>query len=358
MMPFGLGLNSTPTGAPPDASGFTSMLPNADGSGGGGRPVRPTPDQCALVLGINDDAAVLPVPDLDLLLISVADADLTDILGTVLPGVSTSDLQELLGDIAVRDLLLYWCDETPGGLVLPDGTPVTSGSRFHGALDVWGEFQAWAELDVTTAGFTGDATMSPITLGHVLKLTGTGEVAPDSDAAAAGVTPGGPLLHVSTQASPYLAIDWDATLFGTASTTGMVVVAKDRFTFDLTVDVTAIDGALECEITNGWTHLTAAFRLAVDGTIQMPAVVGVPLPSITLHDGCDLTLTLDVSSGGFDLSVAGSFTFQGDTLTIPTLQLDENFTSLEDLPAAVLKHIADEAESIFGTGCTTRPTSS
>ena len=349
MATFGFG-TSAPTGGPPDPSGFSSMLPNTDGSGGDGKPVRPTQDQCALVLGINDDLVVLPIPDLDLLLLSVADADLTDILATVVPGVSTAEMQALLGDIAVHNLLLYWCDEPPGGLVLPDGTLVQPGFQFHGGLDVWGKFQAWAELKVTTAGFTGDATMSPISLGHVLTLAGTGDVTPDSDAAAAGVQPGGPLLHVSTQASPYLDINWDATLFGTASTTGNIVVAKDSFTFDLTTSVPGIDGALDCEITNGWTHLTAAFALSIDGTIVIPAIiVDVQLPSITLDDACDLHLTLDVSQG-FELSIDGTLTFEGDTLTIPTLHLDESFTNLEDLPATMLKHIEEEAETIFGAG--------
>ena len=345
MARFGFG-STQASGSPPTADGFSAMLPKADGTGGSGKPVRTAPDECAIVLGINDDAVVLPVPDLDLLLLSIADADLIAVLGTVVPGVSTSELEGVLGDIKVSNLLLYWCDSAPHGLVLPDGTATEPGFRFHGGLDVWG-MQAWAALDVTTAGFTGDATMSTVVFGQVLTLAGTGNVAPGSDAAAAGVTSGGPLLHVSTVASPYLDATWDVRLFGKAGTTGNVVIAKNQFTFDVTADLPGVTGAFACEITQSWKHLSAAFTMRVQGTINLP-LVGASLP-IVLDDDIALTLTMDLTDG-VHLTVSGTFQFQDATLTIPPLSLDASFGDLEQLPAQLISHIQTEATAIFAQG--------
>ena len=212
----------------PDASTLNAMLPASGLS-------KTTPQlnagELAIIVGINDDLGVVPVPDVDLLILRLTKLDLTDLINAVIANPN-SDAIAALNGISLQDILFYWCDVPTGTYYLPDGTVPSTGFKVHGMLSFWGKFDVWGELEFDlSGGFNGSVFLSPITLGEVLSITGAAP--PDPNPVPATFKTGGPWLEIATAGPNFLAGSWDITVFDIASTDLSISINEQVFSFSI-----------------------------------------------------------------------------------------------------------------------------
>jgi hypothetical protein len=111
-------------------------------------------------------------------------------------------------------------------------------------------------------------------------------------------------------------------------------------------------------MTRDWKKLTVTFDGYLNGSLSLPVVVGVALGdvitgnpitgSVVISADYSATMVVDVSSG-FDLTIDGDFSFDGDTRrwTLPHIHMDVKFDKLADIPLKLLEEIGKDAEHIF-----------
>jgi hypothetical protein len=321
------------------------LLPSARGSSTVSAPA-PDPFEFALVLGVNDDAVVLPIPDADLVMLRIGEFDLGTLVTAMTDNPPPAALTAIDG-LKLKDVLLYCCHTAPGEIMLPDGTKPDPGTRFHGVLDCWEKFQVWAAVEVdATAGFSGSFAMSPINLASVVSLTGSSTVKIPADA---NFPAGGPSLSLATSGSPFISGSADLKVFNISNTDVELTVGSDRFSFALSnQEGSLLQDQLQCRLDSGLKHFELDASAQLQGTLQLPALMGVNLDPIELGKyGFSATLMVDITEDP-TLRLRGSFNFEGDTLQFPDVTLDGSFTSLEQIPGQVSDQIRAKAESIFG----------
>jgi hypothetical protein len=337
-------------GAPAGSAGSPQaligpLLPSARGSRKVSAP-SPDPFEFALVLGVNDDAVVLPIPDADLVMMRIGEFDLGTLVTAMTDDPPPSALTAIDG-LKLKDVLLYFCHTAPGEIMLPNGTQPGPGTRFHGVLDCWEKFQVWAAVEIdATAGFSGSFAMSPIHLADVVHLTGSSAVEIPADA---DFPTGGPSLSLATSGSTVISGSADLEVFNISNTDVKLTVGADRFLFALSnQEGSLLQDRLQCRLDSGLKHFELDASARLQGTLQLPALMGVNLGPIDLGTyGFKATLVVDIT-GDPDLRLRGSFDFEGDTLQFPEVTLDGSFTSLEQIPAQVSAKIIAEATSVFG----------
>jgi hypothetical protein len=373
---FLISSTGSPTGSgSTDASGMKALMPHATGSSESSTIAPIDEDEFVVVLGVNDDAGVVPIPDLNLLMLRLTEFDLQDLLSLTLGKDAPSVSSPVLNDLKASDIQIYWCDEVPGTLLLPDGSKPAPGFRFQGAFNFWNEFQAWSNIEIgldpkegTSTGFTGQFYVSPVNLGGILQLASDGNNAPPApvEAAmqAANFRTGGPYLNLDTSGPDFLSASWKATLLKWATTTVNVDVSTSQVTFTIAnQDGNNFASDFACTLTNGFTHLAIAFDGYLNGTLTLPVVVAIALgdvtvgrvtdPTITIQAAYSANLVVDVSDpDNMSLTIDGTFTFAGDTRNwvLPHVAIDLNTDPLEDLadlPGILLKEISSQAETVF-----------
>ncbi len=322
-------------------------------------------DEFAIIVGVNDDAVVAPIPDLDLLILRLSTlsvpALMTAILGDDAPSVSADVFQAF----AIDDLQIYWCDDAPGGLALPDGTMPTTGLRFRGLFDVWHDaFQAWVELDATLEGgvatdVNGQLYLSPIDIGGMLHVTNDGSVSPPADVVAritqAQLDPDGPFLTFGAE-SPFLTASCAVRLLDCTETIGVTLTSDGGTLMIANQDGTNFSSGFDCTVTNDWKTLTVKFAGYLNGTLTLPIVVGIALGDLAVGKESDVvvnatysaTMVVDVSDG-FSLTIDGTFTLDNDTRqwNLPHVALNVKLDSLADIPTTLLDWIGKDADSVF-----------
>ena len=329
----------------PDASTLDAMLP---ANGLGKTTPQPNAGELAIIVGINDDLGVAPVPDVDLLILRLTQLDLTDLINAVIENPN-SDAIAALNGISLQDILFYWCDVPTGTYYLPDGTVPSTGFKVHGMLSFWGKFDVWGELEFDlSGGFTGSVFLSPITLGEVLSITGA--ALPDPSPVPATFKTGGPWLEVATAGPNFLAGSWDITVFDIASTDLNITINEQVFSFSIASndpDLFTTDFA--CQLTAGWTQLQIALNGNLKGDIQLPSFLNVP--SVTLHLDTQyiLTLSVDLNNGSTTFSVNGYVLIGTDQLSLPNLTVNATISKFADIPGAILHVIETNAENLFSS---------
>lgn len=255
------------------------------------------------------------------------------------------NLPDILGGLTATGLTLYWCDAV-AGIQQPDGTWAYAGFGFNAAVDLYG-FHAHAALKIdSTGGITGDACIDPIHIPGVLDLTGDGPGTPAAYTGQATVQPGGALIHVSTAASPYLDIAGRITLFGTVSESLHAEVTTSGLTFELDASTPGFSSTLQCAVQRAG-HFEMHFSIQLNLDIDLGSVAGVRLGRIHLAD-TEMTAAVvaDVTSG-FVLTIDGDFELDGNRFTMPTISVNVPFSSLEEIPGAIVQQVQTEAEAVF-----------
>lgn len=289
-------------------------------------------------------------------------------------------LEAILSKVELKDVRFHWADSIVN---LPDGATVMPGVGIRGKLCIF-DWNAFAVLDISAQGipgFSGHLEAERIEIGRVLKIWGDGQgidktpttaedfnqrVKSKVDALAAGqkmpatpppardegdwfLKPGGPILHLSTRSAPFLYADLHAQLFGFLQTDIHADITEEGFDFDFKIAAgNAVSAELECH----WWHKEGKLEAHGDLGIHLHGDIGPIIPHVAatqfhLDTGLDAHVSLMVNSEEFKLTVNGSFSYQGASLNLPELVLEEQFSTLEDLAKKVWDHVVDEAATIF-----------
>jgi hypothetical protein len=343
---FDLGtISQTDPDSNPSAATLSAMLP---ANGLNTTTPQPNAGELAVIVGINDDLGVVPLPDVDLLILRLTKLDLTDLINAVIANPNSDGLAALSG-ISLEDILFYWCDVPPGTYYLPDGTVPSPGFKIHGMVSFWGKFEVWAELEFdTSGGFTGSVFLSPINIGKVLSITGAAP--PDPNPVPSTFKTGGPWLDVSTAGPNFLAGSWDITLFDIASTDLNITVNEQVFSFSITSnDPDLFTEAFVCQLTSGWTQLQIALNGNLKGDIQLPSFLNVPSVTLHLDTQYSLTLSVGLNDGTTTFAMNGYVLIGSDELNLPNLTVNVSISSFADIPNAILQTIEANAQSLFSS---------
>jgi hypothetical protein len=298
----------------------------------------PPPGEFALILGLEGD---LPNP----LLLSMFLPELSvDKAVEAFTNQPAQNLPPVLRDLSVRDLMLYWCD-APAGLQLPDGTWARPGFGFNATLDLYG-FRLHGALKIDPAGITGDACMDPVHVQGVIDVTGRGAGTPATYLGQATVKAGGPDLRVSTLASPYLAVDWQVVLFGTAAQTVNAEVTRSGFTFSVTNAGPGYSSALSATLRLPG-HLELAFSVLLNLDLDLGVVNGVHLGQVHVANTSMAASLVASASPDLTILVNGAFSFEGTSYTMPQLSVNVPFKGLADLPRRIFDQLKNETTTVF-----------
>lgn len=289
---------------------------------------------------------------------------------TAATGEVVSDLPDLITSIKAEDVSMYWSQSS--GTILPDGTVASEGFGFNGIVEI-GSFAAHAGLSVGAAtGVVGDAEMSPIDW-SVMTLTGNGKgvtvkqaringewqvvtTPPTDDKAKAPVetrdfqviAPGGAAVSISSRSSPFIDVSAKVTLFDLISSDVEIEVRNDGFTYMQRENVGAVfHSEFDCTIDKSGFAAKSEFDIEIKGEVGPIKVLGIDMGTLSIDVGFHTKLHIAVDDAGFTLGVAGSFEFEGLSLTMPDLTIHESFKSFEELPGKILQQIKDNADKIF-----------
>ena len=318
-----------PGGDAPDASALNGIMPKADGSAQNRAISTPVADRCALVMGIGVEDLV---PDIDLALLQVSSIGLGDIV-TALVNPPRTDLTTVLDSISLTNILVYWCDDAPGGIVMPDGSTVSPGFEFRGTINFWTMFSASADLKIKGTSCSGAFTMSPITFGSFLTITADPN--------------GPPYITFDTGANNLLSASWLVKIVDTTQTLD-VTVDRSAFQFSFsTSDLGVFTGNLTCSLDPHLQHFEFVCNAGLSFTIHLSPIAGVDLGDIPIDTSVTATVSADLTSSGADLHVSGTFTFENDSLSF-SVSLDAPST-LKGLPDAIAAGIVNDADNIFSS---------
>ncbi|HYG16359.1 MAG TPA: hypothetical protein VEC12_11450, partial [Bacteroidia bacterium] len=284
----------------------------------------------------------------------------------VFTDINDSKLVSALSVVKATNVSFYWCENI---VVLPDGTIAQPGLGFSGMINVFG-FGFMGEFLATVAtGIHGKAQVAPVNIKDVLKLSGDGKTitrnaGKDSQTVSnTGIvrtdTPvqqqvmvagGGPVFTVSTSSSPFLHLDFKASLFDVVNTAVAATIDSKGISFSLEFDVANIEKFnLTCTLTN-WTNFkgNATFRFGIDETIGPIKILGINAGSVHLQVNASVDLGVVLNSDVFSLALDASFGFMGSTLKVPHIAISVAPKSLAQLPGVIVKEIKDAASSLFG----------
>ncbi len=161
--------------------------------------------------------------------------------------------------------------------------------------------------------------------------------------------PGGPVLHLSTRSAPFLHADLHAQLFGFLQTDIHADITDEGFDFDFKIGAgNAVTAELECH----WWHKEGKLEAHGDLGVHLYGDLGPLIPHVAatqfhLDTDLDAHVSLVVDKKAFKMTVNGSFKYQGASLHIPELVLEEQFSTLAELAKKVWEHIVNEAKHIF-----------
>jgi hypothetical protein len=362
--------STAPDGSGPDGSKLNDVMPNVDGVSATSQLPEMAANEVALVMGVNVETAI---PDIDLLILQFNDISLQGLLQCV-PAVNSDAINSpIVSNLTATDIYLYWCDELPGALTLPDGTTPPTGFKFHGAFNFWDRLQVWASIAIivsaeegTSTGVSGQFYLSPVHVAGLLDIVSDGSEVPTEDMEnaleQAGFKSGGPFLEFDSAGPTFLEGSWNMTIAGCATAAIDVTVTEQEFQFDLDMSVADFFKTdLTCTLDQD-LKWSAAFDADLNGTLQLPVVVGIALGEANVGSGVSVDVDATCSFSGsiladpadLSLTVTGSFTFAGDSWSLPSngLRIDLNkhvITDIKQLPQAILDAIGAEADNIFAS---------
>ncbi|WP_259016652.1 phage tail tape measure protein [Emticicia fluvialis] len=271
--------------------------------------------------------------------------------------------------VSVKNLSFVWQENPTQPVVLPDGSTSKYEFGFSGYLDFFG-LGFYGDLDINpVSGVNGIITMSPYELGP-LSLKGNGQaisikvneagdpisnnVVPETSAEEIAIEnagteviikAGGPVMEVSTFASPYFVASI-AIAFLDSRQSVEASVTSSGFSFELDFE-SVLTTRMACVLKN-YQYFSGSFTYGADFMIQIPDSVDVfNLGSIHFVSTISSELTIDTSANVIRFTYVGSFNFAGYHYHIPELSLDINTQSLQDIINMANQWIIDNVTSLF-----------
>lgn len=272
--------------------------------------------------------------------------------------------------ITFTDLSFRWAENPMEPYVLPDGTLTDMAYGFSAAVDIFSfGFYGDVEIDMTN-GLTATVEMSPLSLGPVFKLSGDGKgvtikvdadgnpiknnqirdkkVLQDALAKATDkqlVAPGGPVLLINTFTSPLLHVNGKVSLFEIIERAVEIDIDRDGIKFELD-----FGGILTEQMTctlQDFHNFAGVFKFGIDHTFTLPTVLGVPLGSIHVQAMAQSYIEVWTSLTDVNISVGGSFEFEGHTLSFGNFSVDIHISRIIDVIEAIVSYLTDNVEQIF-----------
>ncbi len=263
-----------------------------------------------------------------------AELDLPIIFNACMDGAIT--LPSVLSSVKFTDVLVYWC-AIPS--TLPDGTVSMPGYGFNGSMDFFG-WHAFASLMITfSSSIAGRAELDPIILGkNVLRITGKAKH-------------GGPLVAVSTLASPYLAVSLDVSMLGLGGVDIEGQITNDGMHFSLDAHArTFLDAAVACVLSDP-THFSfsSGFRVALDLSLGPLALPDTPISLGYIHvtGGFVGSLAVQLDGDTFSATIAGGIAWLDQVWSISAIHVSVAPADVSDFVSILQSYIQDQANQIF-----------
>ncbi len=337
------GFNASPSGVP-STNLVKSLLP-APTSRASGQVPAPSKWECALIAGAELETLI----DIDLVLLSIDQISLADICSILCPGVS-ADAAQALNGISLNNILLYWCDDLPGNfaalnLTLPGyGTDLPTGFIFQGGL-TWGSFSAFAGITVVSSGCSGSLSVSPISIGSILSISGAG-------IDQTGVTTNGPIVTFNTSGSPaYLYANWEVKLLDVplaGATTVQVTSTELDFSIDAKIGSLA-SGSFDCQLdpAQGWFNFQCSGTFD-DSHYSVPIASGVYNQNISLEGSSfSASFSVTVDNDNVAWTVDATLQYLGLSLSVPGFKGDFALGTVDDVLKGVWHAILANVDSVF-----------
>ncbi|NEO40005.1 MAG: phage tail tape measure protein [Moorea sp. SIOASIH] len=310
-------------------------------------------DEFAVVLNIQGEA-VEPmylsfyVPKLDI-------NELVEIFTNTSPNINIP--------VSLSDLSFYYA---PDAVVLPDGTLADMGLGCSAAIDLFG-FDFYAMFKITFGtGIAIDAQCNPIKLGSIVSITGDGkkvtqnvdkngnpiknnEIATKSaDRQQPSGTPktlvnaGGPVVHVSSSASPYVHMDIDARFLDVVGEKIVADIGNSGVTFNLKKDGLITSDSISFTM-KSWEHCEASFTFGIDKEIPLPFT-----GNLHLQTEVETDVTVQYKSNTVAIIADIQFLFEGLQYTLASTEIDVNILKLSDLISKIENKIESTIKNLFG----------
>ncbi len=249
---------------------------------------------------------------------------------------ATITLPSVLSSVQFTDVLVYWC-AIPS--TLPDGTVSTPGYGFNGNMDFFG-WHAFASLMITfSSGIAGKAELDPIMLGkNVLSITGKAKH-------------GGPLVAMSTLASPYFVVSLDVSVLGLGGVDIEGQIADDGMHFSLDAHArTFLDAEVACVLSDP-THFSfsCGFRVALDLSLGPLALPETPISLGYIHvaGGFVGSLTVQLDGDTFSATIEGGIAWLDQVWSIAAIHVSGAPADVSDFVSILLSSIQEQANQIF-----------
>ncbi|WKK82292.2 hypothetical protein [Marivirga arenosa] len=272
--------------------------------------------------------------------------------------------------VSFQDLSFTWAENLMEPLVLPDGSLTKVGYGFSAYMSILDlQFYGYLQIDLSS-GISGDITMSPLSFGKLLKLTGNGKAinlkydvngnpipnntipktAAEKKVIANAtskqiIAAGGPSMTLSTSSSPYFSLDAEISLFELVNEKIDAEISKDGISFELDYGA-VMETKMQCRLED-YHNFSGKFTYGIDLNVPLPSVAGFSLGSIDLDAACDLGLAISTSTSDVRFGVQGGFTFEGLDLSFGPFNADVNINSISALIDAVGKYVLVHAGDIF-----------
>lgn len=272
-------------------------------------------------------------------------------------------IESVVSNVELQSVRFHWANNIT---YLPDGNIAMPGVGFRAGLEFLG-WNAFASLNFSlggTPGLEGHFETETFEIPGVIRIWGNGKgikELPKGDAIQNPDTPldyddkpyflepGGPVLKVSTNSSPFIYADLHAELFGFLETDIHAEVGTNGFDFHFGIGAgEAVRADLGCH----WWRDTGKFEAFGSIDVQLkgslgPIIPGVSLTEFHLDTELNASVRLTADSESFRCAIDGSFEFQGAEIDMPELVLTVKFQSFEDLANVIWEHIKNLAEDIF-----------
>lgn len=321
-------------------------------------------DTYALVCAFEEEPEGIPVPNPLYLAFHVPRLDFATLIT-----LFTNQEVKLDLPVSLQDLAFQWAENPLEPVALPDGTLTEMAFGCSGFLELL-TLRLYGTLAINITGIQGTFTMAPLELGSLFTLTGDGKgvslkvdaqgnpiknnqlpktkaekAAIEQAVARQFVAPGGPVLAVSTAASPYFTLSARASLFEVVHQEIEASITKNGIAFLL--DYGAILHAkMQC-LLQDWHNLSAQFTYGLELRVPLPTIAGFALGSLHVVALCQADLALTTSREAITLQVSGAFDFAGVTLRFGPYTENVNIAKLTDLIEAISHSLIADAASVF-----------
>lgn len=337
--------------------------------GSGNNVVALDDDTFALVCAFEEEPEGIPVPNPLYLAFRVPKLELSALTALV-----TGKEVKLGLPASLQDLSLQWAENPMEPVVLPDGSLTEMAFGCSCYLELL-TLRFYGSLELNLQGAHGTFAMSPLQWGTLFSLTGDGKgvslkvdeqgnliknnqivkTKAEKEAIEKAKTkqivpPGGPVLAISTSASPYFTLSSRASLLGLLNQEVEASIANDGITFFLDYGAGALTRKMKC-LLKDFHNLVTDFSYGLDLNVPLPTVGNFYLGSLHVTALCEAGFTISTSLSDIQLQVHGCFEFAGQQVIFGPYSEDVDISGVTALIEAIGRHLVANADKYFAPFC-------